>query len=464
MKRSRSASSRGAGGVAAVIGFGAVVVAALAGAWIAGGGLGLDGRRAAVFAASAVVGVGLMAALIVYRVARQACLAGQDAIGLIRETVERVQDGDFAARTGIVGADPIGRLASALDSLLEERLATLERMARESEELNDSVIEIMQAVGGIATSKDLTRRVPVTENVTGAVSDALNLLTEEMGRVLRNVAQVSHEVARATLAVKGQSENARKAAARERREIEAAASELSTAAQALTEVAAGAQRTHEAAGGAVKANAEAMHSVSLTMQGVLRSRELIRESEKRVKRLGERSQEIGQVVGLIRSIAARTGVLALNASMHAAAAGESVRSFGQVADEVRRLSDSVQEATEQISRQVAAIQGETGETVRAVNDAIAQVVEITRLAEVAREEMARTKKETEALAAEVRAIAATSQAQARASSSLTRRARLIEDASAETARELGEQAVETRRLAGFARALLEQVRVFKVER
>jgi methyl-accepting chemotaxis protein len=96
------------------------------------------------------------------------------------------------------------------------------------------VIEIMQAVGEIATRKDLTVRVPITENVTGAIADALNLLTEETRRVLINVRAVSQNVAEATIAVKGQSDTASKAAAREQREVELAARELAAAASALS--------------------------------------------------------------------------------------------------------------------------------------------------------------------------------------------------------------------------------------
>jgi methyl-accepting chemotaxis protein len=179
---------------------------------------------------------------------------------------------------------------------------------------------------------------------------------------------------------------------------------------------------------------------------VARSRDLIRETEKRIKRLGERSQEIGQVVSIIQGIAERTGILALNASMHAAAAGEAGRSFAVVADEVKRLSESARESTFQIGRLVTAIQTETHDTVIAMNHAIAQVVEISRLADAAGQEMRRTQDETEALAADVRDIARTSSDQAKVGVALQERARIIQEASGETARQLSLQANETLRL------------------
>ncbi len=380
----------------------------------------------------------------------------------MRRTVARLASGDFTARAQVAGTDELGWLAGELDRFLDERVAMLERIARESEELNDSVIEIMQAVGTIAARKDLTLKVPVTENVTGAIADALNLLTDETRRVLGNVGSVSQDVAQATMAVKSQSDLALQAAAREQHEVELAARELAAAALALSTIAGRARDGNESAERAVATTGEAVRAVASTVQGVARSRALIRETEKRIKRLGERSQEVGLVVGLIQGIAERTGILALNASMRAAAAGEAGRDFAVVADEVKRLSESARESTAQIARLINAIQSETNDTVVAMNQAISQVVEISRLAEQAGEGMQRTQEQTESLAADVREIARTSSEQARVGSALQERARIIQEASGETARQLEQQAGETARLVKSARALLDEVSVFKV--
>lgn len=380
----------------------------------------------------------------------------------MRRTVARLASGDFTARAQVAGTDELGWLAGELDRFLDDRVAMLERIARESEELNDSVIEIMQAVGTIAARKDLTLKVPVTENVTGAIADALNLLTDETRRVLGNVGSVSQDVAQATMAVKSQSDLALQAAAREQHEVELAARELAAAALALSTIAGRARDGNESAERAVATTGEAVRAVASTVQGVARSRALIRETEKRIKRLGERSQEVGLVVGLIQGIAERTGILALNASMRAAAAGEAGRDFAVVADEVKRLSESARESTAQIARLINAIQSETNDTVVAMNQAISQVVEISRLAEQAGEGMQRTQEQTESLAADVREIARTSSEQARVGSALQERARIIQEASGETARQLEQQAGETARLVKSARALLDEVSVFKV--
>ena len=386
----------------------------------------------------------------------------RDPLVRMRGTLMELSDGDLTARTGLSGDDEIRSLGVALDDLLEQRISGLDRAARESEELNDSVIAIMQAVGTIATSKDLTIRVPVTENVTGAIADALNLLTDETRRVLVNVRNVSDDVAQATIAVQTQSGTASRAAAREQREVEMAARELAAAAAALKAIAERARSCDDAAERAVQASVEAMRIVGSTVHGVEQSRSLIRETEKRIKRLGERSQEIGQVVGIIAAIAERTGILALNASMQAAASGEAGRSFAVVADEVKRLSESARDATTQIGRLVTSIQTETNDTVLAMNQAISQVVEISRLAEQAGAGMRRNQDETEALAANVRDIARTSAEQATVGAALFERARSIQEASGETERQLSLQAAETVKLVDSANSLLDEVSVFRV--
>ncbi|MGD9943820.1 MAG: methyl-accepting chemotaxis protein [Burkholderiaceae bacterium] len=439
----------------------AVAIIAAVLAWLVGSG----GLAAAQADRIVVVSLLLAAALALggFFYGRRLARSVSEPIDRIQSTLEALSDGDLDARVRWQGRDEFAGLADALDRLLDDRVASLNRTIRDSEELNSSVIEIMKAVGTIASTKDLGVRVPVTENVTGAIADALNLLTEETGRVLRNVSALSNDVAQATFAVRGQSDLAIQAAVREQREVSLAAAELARAAQALVVVAERARQVNETAARAVAETGEAVRVVGGTVHGIGQSRELIRETEKRIKRLGERSQEIGQVVGIIQGVAERTGILALNASMQAAVAGEAGRSFAVLADEVKRLSESARESTTRIARLVNAIQTETHDTVRAMNQAITQVVEISRMADDAGQAMRRTQQETESLAADVREIAATSEDQAKVSSALKERADVIREASAETARQLRAQSIETRRLVEYARSLVDEVSVFKTQ-
>jgi methyl-accepting chemotaxis protein len=223
-----------------------------------------------------------------------------------------------------------------------------------------------------------------------------------------------------------------------------------------------AKTCNQAAEGAIETTRKALETVVSTVDGITSTRDTIRETEKRIKRLGERSQEITGVVSLINTIAERTHILALNASMHAASAGEAGRGFAVVADEVQRLAENAREATAQITTLVSSIQVETADTVNAMNLAISQVVEGSRMAEQAGEQMKKTQQTTADLVASVQQIAARSQDQARASNALLERARQIQNSTVLTGQRLLEQNEYTGNLVGYAKTLVDSVRVFKL--
>ena len=205
-----------------------------------------------------------------------------------------------------------------------------------------------------------------------------------------------------------------------------------------------------------------MTVVRATVEGITASRDQIRETEKRVKRLAERSQEISSAVTIIGQIAERTSVLALNASMQAVAAGEAGRGFAVVADEVKRLAENAREATQQIAGLVSAIQSDTTETLQAMNGTISQVVDITRLADRAGTQMSDTRAATEALVNSVRTISQATRAQAETSQRLLARANELIDASQRTLVEIEQQRGDTDALSASATALVQTVGEFRL--
>lgn len=380
-------------------------------------------------------------------------------IGTLQDTVEKLTQGDLAARSQMPPTDELGELGTALDKLLDERVNTLAQAAKENDQLNHSVIEIMQAVSRLS-SRDLTVKVPVTADITGAISDALNLMTRETAQVLRRVDEISTKVADASGKVRERSESAMAVAVRGSREIQQASEELGQAGLALKEIADRAIRADQVAEEAIKSTRMALASVRETVGGISSSRDLIRETEKRIKRLGERSQEISVAVNLIGSIAERTSMLALNTSMQAVAAGEAGRAYAVVADEVKRLAESARTATQQISTLVGAIQSETVDTVDAINRAITQIVDISKTAERAGEQMRSTEEKTDLLVSSVRDIATTTEVQSKASNVLQARAVQIQESTRQTTEQLATQAKESRSLNEYASGLLDSVRVF----
>jgi methyl-accepting chemotaxis protein len=197
-----------------------------------------------------------------------------------------------------------------------------------------------------------------------------------------------------------------------------------------------------------------------TVDGITTIRDTIRETEKRIKRLGERSQEISGVVNLINSIAERTHILALNASMHAASAGEAGRGFAVVADEVQRLAENARNATSEIASLVNNIQVETNDTVTTMNEAISKVVEGTKLAERAGSEMKDTQATTAELVGMVQQIAKQSRLQAKTSNELRTRAQGIQKSSRDANAKLREQTTYTENLVVYSKRLLDAVHVF----
>jgi methyl-accepting chemotaxis protein len=382
-------------------------------------------------------------------------------IAHLQATVQEVTSGNLDARSKMEGTDELGQLGNAFDNLLDERVSQLVQSAHENEILNNSVIEIMQSLGQLAQN-DLTVKIPVTGDVTGAISDAINLVTTETGGALKQVLSISANVARASTQVRQRAAEVMASAEKNGVEVSSASRELEGAATALNQIAAQAQSANQAAERAIAATSQALKIVSETVQGVSLSRDQIRETEKRLKRLGERSQEITTVVNIINQIAERTSVLALNAGMQAAAAGEAGRGFALVADEVKRLAESARDATRQIGTLVNGIQADSGDTIRTMNETITQVVEISKLAERAGEQMEKTLTATDGLVGSVREIASTTASQARASDMLLQRAHNIEQSNKDTLNQLNAQREETGRLMQYSKALVDTVRVFKL--
>jgi twitching motility protein PilJ len=380
-------------------------------------------------------------------------------VSRVAETVSQVAAGDYEARTHLEGSDEIAALGNALDNMLDERVANLAQAQAENEKLNNAILNLLQAVYKLS-QRDLTVHLEVTEDITGPVADSLNLLTSETSKVLQGVLEISRGVADTSNQVKTQSDNVITVAAEELKEVERTATELAAASEQMLRIAKLAHACNEAAGRALKSTETAQGTVQDTVNGITAIRDTIRETEKRIKRLGERSQEISGVVNLINSIAERTHILALNASMHAASAGEAGRGFAVVADEVQRLAENARNATSEIASLVNNIQVETSDTVTTMNEAISQVVQGTQLAERAGANMDETQQMTARLAAMVQQIAKGSRHQARSSNALRARAEEIQKSTRTTNAHLRQQMRYTDELVAFSERLLEAVSVF----
>ena len=344
---------------------------------------------------------------------------------------------------------------------LAERAAAQKKAEDENETLNNSVISILQAVSQLS-ERDLTVKAPVTEDVIGTVSDSINALTSETARVLHGVTGIAGQVAQVSTNVKIQADLVAKTAEGERVSVNQMVESLLDATQTMDRVAALAEQSNQSAEQATQITDNALNTVNDTVKGMESIRETIAETEKRIKRLGERSQEISGIVNLINTISERTHVLALNASMQAAVAGEAGRGFAVVAEEVQRLAESSRNATQQIATLVNNIQLETNETISTVNQTIGQVVTGSAQAQRAGEQMRRTQEITAQLVSQVHNIAQASEQQKVMSGNLLQAVQRIGESTEQTAQQIEAQNKETDSLQDAAIRLVESVNVFKL--
>jgi methyl-accepting chemotaxis protein len=383
--------------------------------------------------------------------------------GLIQleDTIEKVNQGDASARTLMTSQDELGNMGRNFDNLLDERIATLEGKTRENETINNSAISLLQSVFALS-EKDLTARAEVSDDIVGTIASSVNQFADETAQTLAEVQHIAGQVRGAAEATQQQGLLVQTGADRDRALLESMGVTLGTATRQMHEVAQLSTASGAAAARTSDATKAAQAAVEGTMRGMDSLREVISETEKRFKRLGERSQEISSAVALVNTISERTHVLSLNASMQAATAGEAGRGFAVVAQEVQRLSDSSRQATGEIAQLVSNIQSETNETLITMNRLISDVVSQTELARRAGHEMTQTQTATSELVGLVQQIAAFSAQQQDMAQALQKTVQGMNEGTTQTSTAIAQQTNATNTLVQFAQRLNDSVGQFKV--
>jgi twitching motility protein PilJ len=381
----------------------------------------------------------------------------------LRSTVQQVTEGNLNARAQMVTGDELGQLGNAFDQMLDAYVTMLARAEKENEQLNDSVVQLMEVTTRLS-ERDLTTRAPITEDVTGNIGDALNQMAEEISNVMSDINGLATQLVKAASVVRQQGEKVADVAATERQVVDQALAKLEQSANTMGEMAELAQNSDQIADNAGQSTRHALLAVRNTVQSINDIRNSVGETEKGIKRLGERSQEIGSIVEIIRDIAERTHTLAINAGMQAVAAGEAGKGFSMVADEVQRLAETARESTDQIASLVKSIQAEASETMATMNQTIDQVVRGSELAEKAGKRMRLTRRNTEALVAAVAQITERSKAQATITDELRGQAANLQQSTAATEQELRKQIGQTKTMFQYLKKLVQSVQVFKLRK
>ena len=266
----------------------------------------------------------------------------------------------------------------------QQREARLQE--QEAKRINDAnqaaILRLMNELQNLANG-DLTQEATVTEDITGAIADSVNYTVEELRLLVGSVQKTASQVVDTTTQVDNTSAQLLAISTEQLREIRATGQAILDMAQRITEVSAQAQSSAEVANQSLLSAEQGQKAVQDTIGGMYAIRDQMQETSKRIKRLGESSQEIGEITELISDITEQTNVLALNAAIQAASAGEAGRGFSVVAEEVQRLAERSGEATRQIATLVRTIQTDTQDTVAAMERATLGVVEGARLSDSA---------------------------------------------------------------------------------
>ena len=260
------------------------------------------------------------------------------------------------------------------------------RRAEDSELVNkgnqEAIQRLLDEITNLANG-DLTVRAQVTEHMTGAIADSINYTIDELRRLVAGITDASQQVTAATEQAQSVSGKLLDAAQKQSTEIQGAGQAVTQMAQSMIEVSKKAGDSSKVAESSLHAAQKGATAVQNAIRGMNDIRNQIQETSKRIKRLGESSQEIGEIVQLISDITEQTNVLALNAAIQAASAGEAGRGFTVVAEEVQRLAERSGEATKHISAIVKSIQRDTQDAVEAMERSTQNVVQGTKTADEA---------------------------------------------------------------------------------
>ena len=286
--------------------------------------------------------------------------------------------------------------------------------AEEAENSNrrnqDAILRLMNELSELAEG-DLTVRATVSEEITGAIADSVNYTTEELRKLVVRITVAADQMGRATRQAEQISKGLLEATQKQAEEIREAGESVQLMARSIQEVDSSAAKATEVGQRTLAATELGGQAVRNTIAGMDGIREQIQETSKRIKRLGESSQEIGEIVDLISDITEQTNVLALNAAIQAASAGEAGRGFSVVAEEVQRLAERSAEATKQIGALVKTIQSDTQDAVAAMEKSTFGVVEGAKLSDVAGQSLSEIKQVSNELASLINSISVSTQVQ-----------------------------------------------------
>jgi len=400
--------------------------------------------------------------------ARESGRALQQGSEQLLSSVEQIQNG-FAAENRdlpLIIALVFGLAMLAALALMAYLYLANERTRGKQSELEnkrnqEAILRLLNEMGDLADG-DLTIRAKVTEDITGAIADSMNYTIDELRALVTGVNNASTQVSAKSQQAQAVSVQLLDAAEKQSKEIQSTTEQVLSVATTLSSVSTNAEESSKVALRSLAAADKGRLAVQNSISGMNDIREQIQETSKRIKRLGESSQEIGEIVELISDITEQTNVLALNAAIQAASAGDAGRGFSVVAEEVQRLAERSAEATKQIGAIVKTIQADTQDAVAAMEKSTTGVVEGAKLSDAAGQALSEIDSVTKNLAGLIQRISSDTQAQAASANKVARNMQDILEINRQTTTGTQQTASSIKELAEVASDLKASVSGFKL--
>ncbi|MBC6941198.1 MAG: methyl-accepting chemotaxis protein [Xanthomonadales bacterium] len=346
-------------------------------------------------------------------------------------------------------------------NLFREQRRRLQATNELNQRNQDAILRLLDEMGSLAEG-DLTVKATVTEDITGAIADSVNFAVEALRSLVTTINETAVQVSTAAQETQSTAMSLANAAQHQARQISSASVAINDMAHSIDTVSKNSAESADVAQRSVQIAANGAQVVRQTIEGMDSIRDQIQETSKRIKRLGESSQEIGSIVELINDIAEQTNILALNAAIQAASAGEAGRGFAVVADEVQRLAERASGATKRIETLVQTIQSDTNEAVSSMEQTTSEVVSGARRAEDAGQALGEIENVSNNLAALIQGISTSARQQSVAASNISSTMNVIQDITSQTSVGASQTAESIGNLAQLAANLRRSVADFKL--
>ncbi|AOE82849.1 methyl-accepting chemotaxis protein [Pseudomonas sp. TCU-HL1] len=361
----------------------------------------------------------------------------------------------------VLGALALGSIILIGLVMVQSTRNRLAETAAKNERNQAAILRLLDEIADLADG-DLTVAATVTEDFTGAIADSINYSIDQLRELVETINLTAVQVAAAAQETQATAMHLAEASEHQAQEIAGASAAINEMAVSIDQVSANASESSAVAERSVAIANKGNEVVHNTITGMDNIREQIQDTSKRIKRLGESSQEIGDIVSLINDIADQTNILALNAAIQASMAGDAGRGFAVVADEVQRLAERSSAATKQIEALVKTIQTDTNEAVISMEQTTSEVVRGARLAQDAGVALEEIEKVSKTLAALIQNISNAARQQASSAGHISNTMNVIQEITSQTSAGTTATAKSIGNLAKMASEMRKSVSGFKL--